>query len=291
MNLSWLSLIALCFAFASAQDDFEPPREIAYQDQLVIRRTSQDVAKEIIEQTEKDLVHSFDWAADQIVALVPTELEGIDDDDDGTVSKPPPPTPASPRPLIRKSLDELSNIIVRELKPGLTDAVVRLLKRHAADPDLADKMISKQELAVFMSEVSEIWTAKIQAGITKWTHKQLEALIGALGKVLAGVGKEVLRKLGQLGGFLLHQTFMRGCVVLLYLMLQRHSHTIFVNRTCRVTKRGNLSQNDLMGFIRVESEDIVRSSLNILHGPGWMAKTFNTVLYKRRSQIKSHKIF
>ena len=136
-----------------------------------------------------------------------------------------------------------------------------------------------------MSEVSEVWAAKIQAGITKWSQKQLEVLLGALGKVLAGVGKEVLRKLGQLGGFLLHQTFMRGCVLFARRAMY-FSPKCF--RTCRVTKRG---QNDLIGFIRVESEDIVRSSLNILHGPGWMAKTFNTVLYKRRSQIKSHKIF
>lgn len=162
-------------------------------DDRSIQALSRDLTQEIMVMTSIDIEPSLDWATIQIESMVPVALENTT-------------TPVvSPRPQIRKVMGELGSAVMRELKPGLESAVIHLLKSHAENPETADKIISKEELSTFVTDISHIWASVISNAVQKWSQNNLEKLMGFLGNMLMGVGKEILKRLGQLGGFLLHQ--------------------------------------------------------------------------------------
>ena len=176
--------------------------------ELRIQQDAQQMTEEILVITEYDLKPSMEWATVQIESLVPTELV-----------TPNTTTPApAPLPLIRNALFQLSKIVVQELRPGLKNAIVQLIKTHANNPDLADQLISREELMVFVNQVSQTWSDTIDVAIRKWSHEHLDGLISAVGRILVGVGKEVFKRLGQLGGFLLNHNRRNQYVFLFFLI-------------------------------------------------------------------------
>jgi hypothetical protein len=176
--------------------------DVDVRQELRIQQDAQQLTDEMLVITEYDLKPSMEWATVQIESLVPTELVA-----------PNTTTPvAAPRPLIRNALAQLSKIVIKELQPGLKNAIVQLIKTHANNPELADQLITREELMVFVNQVSQSWSDTIETAVRKWSQEHLDGLISVVGRILVGVGKEVFKRLGQLGGFLLHHGRRNQCV-------------------------------------------------------------------------------
>ena len=108
-------------------------------------------------------------------------------------------------PIIQKVLMELGANVIRALRPGLEKSLHNLIRKRANEPDGAARMITQQELAEFVLDLTKYWTEALNDVVSKWSNTNLPRLLNFVGSIVGGIGGNILRQLGRLANFVLNQ--------------------------------------------------------------------------------------
>jgi cellobiose-specific phosphotransferase system component IIA len=185
---------------------------------VLLSQSARKISNELVKAAKRDIEPSLRWAAVQIEALVPVDLtnEGnssvssdelwsfpsdrsiLDEEipDEIIIHK------GNVRLQIFKALSMLGKTVIKSLKPGVTQAVVHLLKNHTSNPMTKDQLFSKEEIANFITEVSEIWSNSLKLAVNDWSQNHLDQLLGFVKRILSSIGQEILKRLGLAAGLM-----------------------------------------------------------------------------------------
>ena len=145
----------------------------AQESTIEFKTAFDQVSAHVLSSAQSDMERSFDWASAQINAVIPI---GFDNS-----------TRETPVGEIRQSLRQLGESVVKGLRPGLEQAVLKLLTKHQSDPELKNKPISGDEMALFVEDLSHFWTSAIQKALTEWMRNGLPKLLAFVGRLLQGM--------------------------------------------------------------------------------------------------------
>lgn len=201
-----------------------------------IERTTHQITSHFMNAAKRDMTPSLRWAAIQVESLIPLPFVESLIENNIQLS-------------IQSALIEYGIIVLRELEPGLTKAVVHLIQNHTADPDLPTLRFTKLEISNFVEELSDNWSGALKRSLNIWINHHLDSLIGVFTRILGNIGREILLKLG-------------------------HALNTFRQRSRFIT----VENSDLYSNIKSTSKDVVSASFTFLHGAGWMTREMNVCL-------------
>jgi hypothetical protein len=186
------------------------------QSRVLLSQSARKISNQLLNSAKKDIEPSLRWAAIQIESLVPVELrEDVDSissdswnfpSDQSIIEEGVPDeiivSGDNVRPQIIKALSVLGKCVIKSLKPGLSDAVVHLLKNHTSNPQTKDQLFSRDEIANFITELSENWSNSLKLAVNDWSQNQLDHFLGFVKRILSSIGKEILKRLGRATGLM-----------------------------------------------------------------------------------------
>jgi hypothetical protein len=98
---------------------------------ILLSQTAKQISKQLLESAKRDIEPSLNWAADQMEALVPVDFATVGDSvsnswsNQSMISEKIQLFPITDiRPEIVKALFILGRLVIKALKPGLSEAVV-----------------------------------------------------------------------------------------------------------------------------------------------------------------------
>lgn len=190
---------------------------VSCKSSVLLSQSARKISHQLLNSAKRDIEPSLRWAAVQIEALVPVDFanghDSVQSRDswsfpsdqsiiDGAIPDEIILSDDHVRPQILRALAMLGKAVIKSLKPGVSQAVVHLLKNHTSNPLTKDQLFSKEEIANFIAEVSENWSNSLKKAVNDWSQNQLDNFLGFVKRILSSIGQEILKRLGHAAGLM-----------------------------------------------------------------------------------------